>query len=245
MLFINPIKASLLILSVFLACGCQTTKTPSDNTPALPQHLAVVTEAEAAKQVIDFSSMELSLAEQMFNSPNLYLTPLLPLAPNVKAQFEQATALIEQGKLTQAVSQFELLHQHNPMLSGPLLKLGDIALKRQQQSIASDYFKQALSLNANNYVASSRLATIKREQGDFAGAKKHYLLALNSWPGLVSAHINLGILYDLYLGNKEDALAHYKLAQRLNELANKPTDKRLKMWIVDVSRQLKHAKKEG
>jgi len=242
MLSINRVTKWLPMVALLALAGCQSTA-PEELAP--PVRLSVLSEADAAKQVIDFSSTELSLAEDFYNSPNAYLTPKAPLSASATKQFVDASNLIKQGELAQATAAFEKLSLQFPTLSGPFLKLGNIALTQSDQALALTRYKQALKINPYNYVASSRLAMIKREQGDFSGAEQYYLLALKAWPGLVSAHVNLGILYDLYLGNKEDALAHYKLAQKLNELASKPVNKRLKMWIVDVSRQLKRAKQGG
>lgn len=240
----------MALLALLSLSGCQSTQ-PSNNaesteTPlAAPQRVSVVSQEVAANTTIDFSSKELGLAEQMFNSPNLYLAAKAPLADGIKAQFIAATSKLKQGKIEPAKSAFDNLTKEFPTLSGPWLKLGDIALGQSDNALALKHFKQALVLNPHNYVASSRIASLLREGGDFNGAKKHYDMALKSWPGLVSAHINLGILYDLYLGNKENALAHYKLAQRLNELDNKPVNKQLKVWIIDVGRQLKARAKRG
>mgnify|MGYP000731230794 CR=1 FL=1 len=245
------IRASLIaLLAGFVLVGCQSTQQitdsgSSDPIVVVPERVSVVSPETAANTVIDFSSKELGLAEQMFNAPNLYLTSNTPLAPHIKAQFIAATKQLKQGQVAAAKLAFDKLTEQAPSLSGPWLKLGDIALARSEPAMALTHFKQALAVNPNNYVASSRIASLLREQGDFDGARQHYEKALKAWPGLVSAHINLGILYDLYLGNKEDALAHYKLAQKLNELDNKPVNKQLKIWIIDVGRQLKARAKRG
>ena len=202
------------------------------------------TAEDAERIAIDFTSTELSLAEQMFGSPNLYLSAVTPISPEATAQFVGAIKQIKLGQVSEAKSSLHLLTKQFPTLSGPWLKLGDMALKAGNEAEAITHFEQAIVVNANNYVARNRMASLLRERGDFGGAKYQYEMALQSWPGLVSAHLNLGILFDLYLGEKEQALAHYKLAQKLNELDNKPLNKQLKIWIIDLGRQIKRSAKQ-
>jgi len=241
MLFINLRQIMLVALTTVTLSGCQL----AWFNDAAPARVEVISGSDAEQAIVDFSSKELSEAQKMFNSPNLYLASEGSLPSGIEAKFVAATKQLNEGKAEQAKRAFKQLVIEVPTLSGPWLKLGDIALAQSDSSRALEYFKQAVYVNPHNYVASSRVARLLREQGDFSGAKSHYEMALKSWPGLVSAHINLGILYDLYLGNKEDALIHYKLAQKLNELDNKPLNKRLKIWIIDVSRQLKSQRKQG
>ncbi|MFT7175684.1 MAG: hypothetical protein ACJAUG_001685 [Halioglobus sp.] len=47
-------------------------------------------------------------------------------------------------------------------------------------------------------------------------------------------HRNLGILYDVYLGEKIKALRHFNRYQTLTGGA----DRKVKGWIVDLQRQL-------
>lgn len=255
MSFIRRKFTVMLILIGFSLTGCQSTETVVSSPQNGPDNegevvtstslIKVVTPALAEQAVIDFSSNELSLAQAMYLSPNLYLQQREPLPMEVSAQYGAAVSLLNQGELTQAKSAFTQLTKQQPTLSGPWLKLGDIALTNDQPQVALSCFKKALNLNVNNYIASGQIARLLREQGDFTGAKLHYEFALKAWPGLASAHINLGILHDLYLGNKQAALSHYKLAQKLHELDSKPLNKELKLWILDVGRQIKAASKEG
>ena len=250
MLFTNRSILVATTLSLFGLAGCQTTTpVPAQQSPDFIEaktHAPVATASDVAAIEVDFSSNELSLAGQMFNSPNLYLTHPMPVPIQASAEFLQAMESLDKDDISLASEQLNKLTISYPSLSGPWLKLGDIALSTGNERQAIAHFSQAISLNPHNYVARGRLASLLREQGDFSGAQAQYQQALKTWPGLVSAHINLGILYDLYLGDKQQALAHYKLAQKLNELDNKPLNKQLKIWIVDVDRQLKLlAKQQG
>ena len=78
------------------------------------------------------------------------------------------------------------------------------------------------------------LAILKREAGDFAAAEDNYKKAISIWPWHPDSHKNLAILYDLYLGKSEQALAHYEAYQTLAG----DSDKNIKSWIADLQRRL-------
>ncbi|MBX2808995.1 MAG: tetratricopeptide repeat protein [Cellvibrionaceae bacterium] len=86
--------------------------------------------------------------------------------------------------------------------------------------------------------AFNTLAIIYREQGDFQQAAKHYQQAIAIWPNDPLLHQNLGILYDLYLGELDKALRHYRQAQGLQVKKNKKKNKQLNGWIKDLERRL-------
>jgi lipoprotein NlpI len=56
-------------------------------------------------------------------------------------------------------------------------------------------------------------------------------------PNYAYAHLNYGILLDLYLGELENALAHYQKFQQLTP----EEDKEVTKWIVDLERRIERA----
>lgn len=76
------------------------------------------------------------------------------------------------------------------------------------------------------------LAVIYRQQGKFSKAESVYQKALKIWPGDPVLHKNLGILYELYLGQLENARASYRQAQELSF-----KDKQLDGWVKDLTRR--------
>jgi tetratricopeptide (TPR) repeat protein len=173
--------------------------------------------------------------------PNEYLTQgtKLVIPPAVQSQFEQGIALIKQQKLREANRLYVNLSQQYGNLSGVWVQLADIALLQGEQQQAMDYLQQALSANQLNYVAHNGLALLYRQQGKFNLALQHYNLALESWPAFAQARLNRGILHDLYLGNKSQALEDYSLYQAL--LA-KP-ERQVIGWIADLERQVQSQEK--
>jgi len=95
------------------------------------------------------------------------------------------------------------------------------------------WFERSISINASNIGAYNEYAIFLREQGQFAEAEAIYLLALEQWDASSNTHRNIGILYDLYLGEPQKALRHYRRYQALNEEA----DPEVAAWIVDLERR--------
>ena len=73
-----------------------------------------------------------------------------------------------------------------------------------------------------------------RQAGDFANAEKQYRLCLMVRPDFKDAYLNLGILYELYLGKLDLALQAYRSYQGLLE----EPDRKVEGWVMDLERRL-------
>ena len=62
-----------------------------------------------------------------------------------------------------------------------------------------------------------------------------YLQAIKHKSDYAIAYLNLGILYDLYLQELNDALDHYKQYQTMTNNNDKLVDK----WIIDLEHRIK------
>ena len=80
------------------------------------------------------------------------------------------------------------------------------------------------------------LGLINRQAGDFQKAQEHYAQAILIDPAYSNAYRNLGILYDLYLGELHKALESYEQYQKLVDGQSK--DQVVAKWIVDLKRRL-------
>ncbi|GAA6183530.1 hypothetical protein [Aliiglaciecola sp. NS0011-25] len=181
------------------------------------------------------------------SQPNLYLSGSTAVKASVKYQFDQALAAKQAGNLKQANQLLQRLISLEPTLSGPWVQLGDLKMQQfadtennhEEQKKAylvaakADY-ETALGLNQHNYFAHNRLAKVFREMGEFELAEQHYQYAISSYPAYDNAYLNLGILYDLYLGKKQLALENYELYQALQD---KPK-RQVRGWIADLQRQI-------
>jgi lipoprotein NlpI len=82
------------------------------------------------------------------------------------------------------------------------------------------------------------MGVVNRERGDFKSAKQNYQQALKIDTHYAKAHLNLGILADLYLQDYALALDHFEQYQALQ----KTPDKRVKGWITDLERRVERNK---
>jgi len=153
----------------------------------------------------------------------------------VKTQFEQAIAFMQAGQDQEASALFSNIAKLEPKLASPHTNLGILYHRQGKLEEAEAAFKQALQLDAKDYVAANYLGMIYRSQGKFSDAEAAYEQALAAKPDYGYAHLNLAILYDIYLDNLPKALDHYEQYQRLSG----DSDKQLVGWLADLRQRMK------
>lgn len=167
--------------------------------------------------------------------PNPYLSQTIVVPPQAQAQFELATRAMENKAWAQAKTTLQKLTAAYPKLSGPYVNLGIVYRQLGEHERAKKAYVRAIVANELNGDAYSELGLLHREQGRFEDAEAVYLRGVDIWPHHSAAILNLGILYDLYMGQWERALEQYTLYQSLQAEPNK----KVKGWIVDLERRLK------
>lgn len=163
--------------------------------------------------------------------PYLRERPEVPAA--AQRDFDAAVAAMRQQQWSAAEQQFKALALAHPEFSGPPLNLALLAARAGRSDDAARYFEQAVAANGNNLMALNQYAIWLREQGRFTDAEARYQQALARWPDHADSHLNLGILYDLYLGNNAEALVHY---QRYLDLVGE-TQTPVRGWVVELQRR--------
>ncbi len=166
--------------------------------------------------------------------PNPYLQSKPSVSRQAAQNFADATRAMGNKQWAQAESLLQKVIAENKQLSGAWLNLGFVYRAQNENKRAEDAFNQALIANHTNLDAYNALAILKREAGDFTAAESNYKKALSIWPWHPDSHKNLAILYDLYMGKSEQALAHYEAYQTLVG----DSDKNIKSWIADLQRRL-------
>lgn len=253
-IFIKPLLRQSVIaslLSLLAACAStdqqddddfvQFDSKPSIATPVPLGEPAVLEVAEAEPVVEEQAKKVETPAEPQATDitdkplPNPYLSQAKSVNSTSQKQFKQALAAFKAKQYAKARRLFVALSQAQPQLSGPYLNLALLAVKQKQPQQAQQYFQQAIKANGQNIYAYSEYAYWLRQQGKFDEAKLQLQQALEVWPDYPTAHRNLGILLDLYQGQGEQALLHYKKYQ---SLLAKP-DRLVRAWIVDLERRLK------
>ncbi|GAB1263081.1 tetratricopeptide repeat protein [Aurantivibrio plasticivorans] len=118
----------------------------------------------------------------------------------------------------------------HPKLSGPWVMRGDIAAAQQNYSLAVQHYIEAIDVNDANMNAYLRLAKAQRQRGHFAHAQNTYALALVEWRDSPELHLNLGVLYDVYLNKPLQAQAHMEAYQLLTT----NNDQQVTVWIDEI-----------
>ena len=172
--------------------------------------------------------------------------PLEPVAsPESRALYQQALTALAAGRFQEAERALLVVAQREPRLAGPHANLGILYGRtgRPAQALAS--LGEAVRLNPDRAAYYNELGVISRREGKFDDARRYYAKALDLDPTYAYAHLNIGILYDLYLQDSEKAMQHYERYQELT-----PGEAgTVKKWIADLqqrdrARQAKGGKSE-
>jgi tetratricopeptide (TPR) repeat protein len=152
-----------------------------------------------------------------------------------KAEYEVVIKAIDAQNWPKAAKVLQGMQQSYPQLLS--LRVSS-AWVSWQSGNTEQAIKELQSVIATNKLykpdAYNYLAIINREQGKFNEAEKVYLEALEIWPNDSATHINLGILYELYMAQLPKALEHYRQAQRARS-----NDRLLSGWVKDLERRTK------
>jgi tetratricopeptide (TPR) repeat protein len=165
------------------------------------------------------------------------LLPELP-PPDVKrgnlTAFEQAVTAMQAERFRDAEILLLEITADQPELAGPWINLGQVYIELGQQEEARMAFQQAIRANPRNCDAYNELGVLSRRYGDFVSAEEHYRTCIELVPEFKDAYLNLGILYELYLGKLPEALEYYRTYQSLLE----EPDRRVQGWVMDLERRL-------
>ncbi len=172
---------------------------------------------------------------------NPYLSSVPPAPKSAERLHREAISAMANKQWGTAEKLLQQLTADYPKLSGPYLNLGLVYRHTDRQPEAEQAIQKAIEVNANNLDAYNQLAILKREQGDFTAAESLYHQALAIWPQHADSHRNLGILYDLYMGQFDKALMHFETYQSLQP----EPDPQLTGWIVDLKRRQNELAKAG
>jgi len=120
-----------------------------------------------------------------------------------------------------------------PGLAGPHANLGILYARTGRPAQALESLKQAIRLNPDRAVYYNEIGMMSRREGKFDEARRYYAKALDLDPNYAYAHLNIGILYDLYLQDTAKAMQHY---QRYRELTPSEAGTVTK-WIADLQQR--------
>jgi len=136
-------------------------------------------------------------------------------------------------QLEQADLMLTTLTEKDKSLSGPWVMKGDIALEQGKLDAALKHYVEAVKINKDNINAYLRLAHVQRIQGDFILAQNTYAKALSIWPDCPEAHLNLAVLYDVYMNHPLRAQKHMEAYQFLTDGENE----KVAAWLDELQKR--------
>jgi tetratricopeptide (TPR) repeat protein len=152
-----------------------------------------------------------------------------PVNPTTQRAFDDASRALRSGRVDGAEPAYKSLAQANPELGGPHANLGVIYRQNGKLAESAGELEQAVKLNLRQPIYLNQLGITYRQQGQFAKARDAYQRAIALDGTYAAAALNLGILYDLYLGDSQRALEQYA-----RYLALAPSDATVSKWVADL-----------
>jgi tetratricopeptide (TPR) repeat protein len=148
--------------------------------------------------------------------------------------YDLAITTAKEGQTNESIDFFRQLIDIDNEYKHAHTNLGLQLFNKKDYKLAQSEFLIAIEQDKKDAIAYNHLAIMERQQGLFEQAKQHYLLALEINPEYANAHLNLGILLDIYLQQWDKALAHYQKYQELTGAKDENVEK----WIADLQRRI-------
>jgi len=204
----------VVALSVIAAAGCSTVSAPLDAI------------RDAVTPGTATSSTGAAARAPAAPAP----APEAPVASTTQRAFDDASRALRSGRTDEAERAYRALAQANPDLGGPHANLGVIYRQAGKLPESVAELEQAVKLNPRQPVFFNQLGISYRQLGQFAKARDAYQKAVALDPNYAAATLNLGILFDLYLGDAPRALELYARYQTLAPNGDPTVSK----WIADL-----------
>ena len=159
--------------------------------------------------------------------------PKFKVSDKTASAYNEALKHMRSKNYATAIKEMKKVASMDKRISGPWVNIGVAHKELGETKKAKLSFEKALSINPKNPYALNHLAIMYREEGEFSKAEGFYKKALSAHPDYQNAHLNLGILCDLYLRKIGCALEHYE--QYLKLTGGK--DKSVTAWVTQLKKQ--------
>jgi len=185
---------------------------------------------QPAPEVVDQGPAEKPLPPALVERYNEGLELLQDSAEQQSAEQDQES---EAEAFQTVFDHWQTLSQEYPDYPGVWVNLALVQYRMHEYQASLDSVSSAQALQPDFCPAFKLKGLVQRELGDFSGAEASYLAAMACAPQDADIPYNLGILYDLYIGDLEKALAQYQHSRTLRA----QEDAMLAIWIPDLQRR--------
>ncbi len=211
-----------LLLALLLLDGCQSTPLPA------PEPEVAVVQAALPETV---PASELETVTEIEPEPEPEPEPI-----DFNQQFyDEAMVSLKAGHIDNAIELLTRVSLGAPEKQFVFTNLGLAYFKLEKYDLAGQAMQQAIVQNPDDAVAYNHLGILQRVKGEFKNAREKYQRAIEIDEGYARAHLNLGILFDIYLQDLEKALQQYEIYQSLTQ----QQDAQIAGWIIDIQRRMK------
>ncbi|NIP73589.1 MAG: tetratricopeptide repeat protein [Gammaproteobacteria bacterium] len=155
----------------------------------------------------------------------------------VEAQFHLAMVSLQRGDAETAERLLVGIGRRHPELPAPHLNLAILRQRQGRHAAALEAVEASLAADPDSATAHNLRGVSLRALGRFEEAEAAYREALRLRPDYANAHFNMGVLYEIYLQDYQQALLHYR---RFQELLAEP-DPKVALWIQDLQRRISHS----
>lgn len=166
--------------------------------------------------------------------PEPRAAPEATVDPALEQAFEAGLAQLRGEDFAAAITTFQGIIEENDALAAVHANLGIALARGGDPEAGRAALERAAELAPQQPVVLNQLGVLYRRAGRFQDAAEAYRKALAADPDYADAHVNLGMLCELYIHDLECALQHYR---RYQDLASE-ADPEVELWIADVTRRL-------
>ncbi len=149
------------------------------------------------------------------NSESLWTHTLACTSDNFIAHNNLGNALLQKGKVEEAIAHFQKALQINPNYAEAHYNLGNVLLHKGSVDEAIIHYQRALQIKPDYAEDCYNLGAALIKRGSVDDAIANYRMALQIKPNFAEAHYNLGNVL-LQKGNLDEAIAHYQRALQIN-----------------------------
>jgi len=161
-----------------------------------------------------------------------FVEPQRIFTPETLQAYGQALTLIEQEQPEQAITALKQLLSTREDIPGAWYNLAVLEYRLGNHEQALSNIEKHLEFSPRNAEAQTFHGLLLRQKGQFKPARLAYSKALHADKNYAPAHLNLAILFDIYLQFLEDAKEHYLIYLALS--TDTEQSDQVRLWLSDL-----------